>query len=147
VPQVSSQFSQFGVMIRDSLAADSAHVSLFFVADHSRESERPGWRAQLITRASSAATTTIAGTSALLGAPTVTYGRLMEPYWLRLARTGDTFAAAISTDGETWTPVATATVSLKKEILAGLPACSRLAGVTTTVKFDHVSAPGWKTQP
>lgn len=147
VPQVSSQFSQFGVMMRDSLAAASAHASLLFTADHSRETERPGWRVQLLTRSASGAATTVAGTSEPLAAPFVTYGRLMQPYWLRLARTGDTFAAAISSDGKTWTPVASAAVPLKNEIFVGLPACSRLASVTTTVMFDHVSAPGWTTSP
>ncbi len=147
VPQVSSQFSQFGVMLRDSLAADSAHVSLLLASDHSRETERPGWRAQLVTRSSTAATTAVTGMSEPLHAPSVTYGRLLQPIWLRLERIGDTFSASISSDGNTWTPVATTKLSLKKDLLVGLAACSRLTSVTTTVKFDHVSAPGWTTQP
>lgn len=147
VPQVSSQFSQFGVTMRDSLAADSTHASLLFAADHSRETERPEWHAQFLTRTSSASATTVAASSAPLGSPSATYGRLMQPYWLRLKRTGDTVAAAISPDGQDWTPVATAPVRLGRKILVGLAACSRLTSVTTTVQFDHVSAPGWKVPP
>ncbi len=147
VPQVSSQFSQFGVMMCDSLAANAPHAALLFAADHSRETERPRWCVQLLTRSSSGAATALAGRSEPLAAPTVTYGRLMQPYWLRLERAGDTFTATISPDGQTWTPVAVATVALKKEILVGLAACSRLASVSTTVIFDHVSVPARKSPP
>ena len=76
----------------------------------------------------------------------MTWGRLMEPYWLRLTRSGDTFTASVSPDGRNWKQMGTATVSLKKNILVGLAACSRLTNVTTTVMFDNVTAPGWTAQ-
>jgi len=70
----------------------------------------------------------------------------MEPYWLRLARSGDTITASTSPDGRTWTDAGKATVSLKSNILIGLVACSRLTDVTTTAMFDNVTAPGWPAQ-
>ena len=128
-------------MLRESLAPDSACVAALFVPDQSREHERPGWNVQLLARAAAGASA--AATSEKLAAPYVTYGRLMQPYWLRLERRGDTFVADRSADGENWIPVGTTTVRLKKEICIGLAACSRLKTVTTTVVFDRVTLPGW----
>jgi regulation of enolase protein 1 (concanavalin A-like superfamily) len=69
----------------------------------------------------------------------------MEPYWLRLERNGHTFIGSISPDGRSWTKVAEAKVALKNRIYAGLPVCSSLTKVTTTVMFDNVAAPGWNS--
>lgn len=141
VPQVSSQFSQFGLMIRAGLGADSAHVATLLTPEGGGNVEAPGWNVRLVTRATTGAETSIAATSPNLAAPYVTYGRLMEPCWLRLTRTGNTFTAAFSPDGTNWTSVGETTVSLTGHLQIGLCACSRLNGITTTVRFDHVTVP------
>jgi hypothetical protein len=94
--------------------------------------ERPTWQASMVANGEGVA-------SQNLGAPYVTCGRLMMPYWLRLERSGNHFNRSISADGENWTKVAENTVSLPSSLFAGLAASSSLAKLTTTVVFDHVS--------
>jgi hypothetical protein len=145
IPQVPSQFAKMGIMMRESLVADAAHASLLLTPQATRSVELPKWSIRLFTRTSAAGETVDAGGGLKLEPPYATWGRLMEPYWLRLTRTGDTFAAAVSPDGQTWTQVGSADVPLKQDVLVGLVACSRLTKVSTTVMFDNVSAPDWPT--
>jgi regulation of enolase protein 1 (concanavalin A-like superfamily) len=81
--------------------------------------------------------TTVAGASAFTGTATAP----PLPMWLRLTRTGTTFAAAVSGDGTTWTPVADGTIPNFGEApcYAGLVVCSRDQATLTTVVFDEVS--------
>ena len=143
VPQVPSQFAKMGLMMRETFAADSPHASLLITPKTTKDVEMPAWSMRLTSRKSAAAETTDADGGLGLEPPYKIWGRLMEPYWLRLARSGNTITASTSPDGRTWTEAGTATVSLKKDILIGLAACSRLTDVTTTVMFDNVTAPGW----
>lgn len=137
-PTVSSQFSQFGLMIRDSLTSESPHAALLLSADSSQERERPAWHAQLIARAGATPAGAAVAAPPLL-APQIAYGRLVQPCWLRLERRGARLTAAISVDGESWTVVGTTTAALQPVVLVGLTATSRLSSVTTTVTFDHVT--------
>ncbi|MFB3825173.1 MAG: DUF4038 domain-containing protein [Bryobacteraceae bacterium] len=124
VPPFASQSAGFGLMMRETLAADSAHAALRI----SREGAR--WQVQLST-----------GDPAAIPEAYVRYGRFMEPYWLRLSRAGGTFTGAVSPDGQTWTAIGTAAVPLKPRVLAGLIVSSGIPGVRTSVAFDHVAAP------
>ncbi|WP_460501744.1 hypothetical protein, partial [Hymenobacter agri] len=78
-----------------------------------------------------------------LAEPQVTFGRLVGYYWLRLERKGNTISGFTSPDGKQWTPVGSFRASLPQQVLVGLPACSRLTTVSTTVRLDKVSATGW----
>ncbi len=80
---------------------------------------------------------TVAGASAFTGSG----GAPALPLWLRLRRTGTTFAAAVSGDGESWTPIAEGTIPNFGEApyYAGLVVCSRDPATLTTVVFDEVS--------
>ncbi|MGA2060231.1 MAG: alginate lyase family protein [Thermoguttaceae bacterium] len=146
VPQVPSQFAKMGLMMRETLAADSPHASLLITPKTTKDVEQPAWSVRLTFRRSAAAETADADGGLGIEPPYMTWGRLMEPYWLRLARSGDTITASTSPDGRTWTDAGKATVSLKSNILIGLVACSRLTDVTTTAMFDNVTAPGWPAQ-
>jgi hypothetical protein len=139
VPQTSSQFSKFGLMMREASAADAANVALLISPEAGRNVEAPGWQAQLIVRKSAGAASTVRADSEKFSEPTVTFGRLTGNCWLKLERAGDTFTGSISSDGKTWTQVGAATVALKRKLFVGLPVCSRLAGITTTVMFDQVT--------
>lgn len=142
VPQVASQSAKMGVMMRETFAADSAHAALLLMPAPAGAGEQAGWGARLVTRASSGADSWIeAGPN--LPPPYVTYGRLMQPCWLRLVRSGNTFTGSISPDGQTWSQVGSSTIPLKRGILAGLSVCSRLGKVSTAVSFDNVTAPDW----
>lgn len=141
VPQVPSQFAKFGVMMRESLTPESANVSLLVTPDASESQEMPKWSIRLVARASSSAQLHNVDSKQALDAPYVSWGRFVEPYWLRLMRSGNSFTASISPDGKKWTTAATCTVPLKQKIFIGLAACSRLTKISTTVMFDHVSVP------
>ena len=135
-----------GLMMRDTLAADSPHASLLITPKTTRDVELPAWSVRLTSRKFAAAETTDADGGLGLEQPYITWGRLMEPYWLRLTRSGNTITASTSPDGRTWTEAGTATISLKNNTLVGLAACSCLTDVTTTVMFDNVTAPDWQAQ-
>ncbi|WP_205702871.1 alginate lyase family protein [Botryobacter ruber] len=145
VPQVSSQYTQLGLMLRDDLNPQAAQVSLLLVPVHKTQKEEPGWQVQLITRDKAGAEATVHAASLNLPEPTVTHFRLTGPYWLKLERKGRTITGYSSADGENWTAVGTVHTPLKKNLMAGLAAVSGLPTVTTTVQFDHVVAPGWKS--
>lgn len=136
VPQTSSQSSQLGLMYRSEPAADAANVALLLDAD---PTAGRGWNARLTSRPSVGANTVVHQVSPNLAEPIVTNGRLTGFCWLKLVRTGDTFTGSISSDGITWTPAGTAKVPLKQQLSVGLCAASRLARVTTAVKFDTVT--------
>ncbi len=139
VPQTSSQFSKFGLMMRESSAADAPDVSLLIGSEPGGQIEAPGWIARLAGRYSPGANTVVWGNGTNLSDPMVTYGRLTGPCWLKLERHGANFIGEFSSDGTSWVTIGSATVPLKQKLLVGLCACSRLAGVTTTVKFGHVA--------
>lgn len=140
VPQVSSMLSKFGIMMRESTATDAANVALLFTpkAGERGGAERPDWAASLLNRVSGGSEEQVAGAVALAD-PYIVNGRFLEAGWLKLQRSGHTFAAFVSTDGQAWTPVGTTTTSLPDHLLIGLAACSRLSTVSTTVRFDNVS--------
>jgi regulation of enolase protein 1 (concanavalin A-like superfamily) len=75
----------------------------------------------------------------VLGDPYTSYGRLMQPCWLRLARAGDRFAASISPDGQHWTVAGETTASLPRSLFVGMRVSSGISGVSTTATFDHLS--------
>jgi hypothetical protein len=139
VPQTSSQFSKFGLMMREELTGDAAHISLLITPESSGSIEAPGWNAKMIFRKKAGENTSIIGRSRNFTAPVVSNGRLMGYYWLRLIRKGDQFTALTSEDGSNWSEISTALVSLKKKLYVGLPVCSRLGNVSTLIVFDHVS--------
>ncbi len=139
VPQTSSQFSRFGLMLRDGLTADAAQVALLLGSEPKDAIEAPAWNVRLTSRDSVGANTTLHRIGEQLSNPAVTHGRLTGFCWLKLERFGNTFSGSSSLDGKTWTPAGSATVALGKRVFAGLTVCSRLAGITTTVMFDHVT--------
>ncbi len=126
---ISSQRAKLGVMMRETLARDSAHASILLPVASA---------AQWITRATSGATTTVGGSVAI---PANYVSTL--PYWVKLTRSANTFTGWVSTDGSSWTQVGSSVLTLANNIYVGLPACSRLTTVTTTATYDNVSVPGW----
>jgi hypothetical protein len=139
VPQVSSQFTKMGLMMRETLTAGSAQVSLLLGPEPGQQVEAPGWIVRLLARDAAGANATVRGISPNFSEPIVTNGRLTGGCWLKLERSGNTFTGSISSDGQTWTQVGAATNSLQNGLLAGVSVCSRLTKVTTLVLFDNVT--------
>lgn len=143
VPQTPSQIAKMGLTMRDAPAADAANVSLLFTPKSTESVELPQWSIRLTRRATAAGETNGAGERHYLEQPYMMWGRLTEPYWLRLSRSGNTFTASISPDGQKWTQLGSTETPLKHTVFVGLLACSRLTKISTTVMFDNVTAPGW----
>jgi hypothetical protein len=60
------------------------------------------------------------------------------PVWLRLARNDTVVEAALSSDGENWTPIGAATVTFGSGVEAGLAVTSHDTSVRNTARFDRV---------
>ena len=61
------------------------------------------------------------------------------PVWLRLARAGDQFTAAISQDGTGWTTIGAVNVTMPATIRGGLAVNSHDPSTLNTATFDHVA--------
>ena len=108
-----------GVMLRGTLDPSSAQG--FMLASYAK-----GLAFQRRVSAGGVSTSTAGGT-------------FTAPRWLKLERSGDTITASQSADGVSWTVVATDTIAMGSQILAGLAVSSHTNTATATATFDHVS--------
>ena len=108
-----------GVMIRDTLNANSAHG--FMLVSYSK-----GLAFQRRTTAGGISTSS----------PGVLAG---APYWVRLDRIGDTLTASQSSDGANWTVVGTDTIPMAQTVFVGLAVSSHTTTATATATFDNVT--------
>jgi YD repeat-containing protein len=114
-----SSSEQAGVMIRETLNANSTHT---FPAYQSSE-------LNFNYRASTG------GGSSYQGNPSVTL-----PYWLKVVRSSNTFTGYYSTDGVNWTQLGTSqTISMASGVYVGLGVSSDDNSDLATATFDHVS--------
>jgi fibronectin type 3 domain-containing protein len=126
--------SKAGVMIRETTNTDSMHAFVDVTPTTS-----PG--VEFIRRTSTGGATTAANTTGVT-----------TPQWVRLTRTGNSFTAARSPDGASWTTVGSAvTIAMNSNVLVGLAVNSHLDGTLCQAWFDSVSwtpaaaplAPSW----
>ena len=115
----TSRNAKAGIMIRETLAANSRHVLL---------DTEPDDTVEFMSRASTGATTT-----KLLG----TTGA--EPIWLKLVRAGSTITAFTAADGGTWAQVGSTSLALPVTVYAGLAVSSHLTTKMTSATIDHVA--------
>jgi hypothetical protein len=113
-------FAKAGVMIRDTLDADSTNAALLVTPEN-------GVRFQYRTRAGmSTDRTFVEGITA--------------PQWLKLERTvGGLVRAFYSADGVTWTQVGMTVVNMDIPMYVGLAVTSHNVDVTCEAKFSNVS--------
>jgi autotransporter-associated beta strand protein len=73
--------------------------------------------------------------------PTNTTSKLAAsaPRWIKLTRAGHVLTGSISSDGNTWQQVGTATVNMNPEIFIGLAVTSHASAVTCDAVFDNVT--------
>ena len=112
-------WTKAGVMMRASLAADSPHAS-FFVS--------PG-KGLAFQRRTTAGGSTV-HTSGGGGSP---------PAWVGILRKGNVFSAYTSTNGSSWTHLASHTISMGSTIYVGIPVTSHRDGVLATATVTGVS--------
>ena len=119
--EVTSREPKVGVMLRESPGDDARNVALLLTP---KDGVRLSSRSE--TGGESRSSSSVIG-----GAR-----------WVKLARTGDTFAGYVSVDGEIWKAVGSPlTVEMGSDIYAGLAvtAGNRDGSKNHTASFDHVS--------
>ncbi len=109
-----------GVIIRETLNANSAHASMLITS---------GSGAAFIRR------TSTGGTSAITSTTSIT-----APYWVRVQRSGSTFTTSISSNGTSWTTVGSATISMGTSVYIGLGVTSQSDGTLNESTVDNVTA-------
>jgi len=133
-PLLASQQATVGLMLRSEDPNNARMIALAVSAVSI--GERPLWTLSLLSR--EATDTTVRTLNALpLDAPFVTYGRIVHPVWMRLARNNHELRAYLSHDGRIWTDAGTTFVA-KGQILAGCFACSGLGSIAAEVTFEQV---------
>jgi regulation of enolase protein 1 (concanavalin A-like superfamily) len=115
---------KIGLMMRETLTDTSRHVMVLLDTKFDN--------ARLATK------TSTSGTSTWQDGPAITL-----PQWFKLKRVGNTFTGYVSTDDQTWTTVASSSVTMNSNIYVGMAVCSRNTDSLNTTIFDNVTAPGW----
>ena len=134
VARVASQttpayWSRAGVMMRESLAADSPHVTVVVMSRANR--------VHTLQRSTAGGTTTMYSNSVREGAPT----------WLKLERVGSTITSFHSSDGVTWTQLESLSTTMSGTIYVGMAVTSYIEGTLSTATFDNVSVNGGTPPP
>jgi uncharacterized repeat protein (TIGR01451 family) len=114
----TNSYAKSGVMIRQDLTANSPYAMMEILP---RGSSGFQWRV-------TPGTTTLSVASS--GA---------APHWVRLVRSGSTFAASRSADGVNWIPVGTTTVNMTGNVYVGLAVTAHDNTVAGTSVFDSVA--------
>lgn len=116
-------WTKAGVMIRESLNADSKHAFALLsgtqgLAYQRRAAATGGW------------TDHTAG------------GWATAPVWLKVERRGSTVTASYSGDGASWTQIGSDTISMASTVYAGLALSSHTSWAYATAEFSNVSMTG-----
>jgi hypothetical protein len=120
--QNTHEFAKAGIMIRDTLDADSRYASLFITPEN-------GVRFQY--RTDTSANTDRQFTEGITA-----------PYWVKLERTlGGLARAYYSADGTTWDPFDVQSITMNTPMYIGLAVTSHDAALTCEAKFSNVSFP------
>ncbi len=136
VPQLSSQFSSFGISVRESSISNSAQFSLSLNPGSTEQIEAPSWHVRFSGREKSGQSIKTLHTIGGLPETAVTHGRLTGYYWLRLRREGQQLKAWGSADGKEWKNAGTTQLTFTNGWV-GLFAASGMQN-TTVVRIDNV---------
>jgi glucose/arabinose dehydrogenase/regulation of enolase protein 1 (concanavalin A-like superfamily) len=79
--------------------------------------------------------------------PTALAGFSSPNEWLKLQRVGNTFTSWYSTDGQTWTKIGSASVTMNAQVTIGLFVTSHNIGQPSSVAFDNVQVSGPPLNP
>ena len=113
-------WAKAGVMIRESLGANSRHALVVVT---------PGQGISFQRRTSTGGSTSHA-----------THPGLTAPYWVRMVRSGSTFTAYRSADGSSWTTIGSQTILMSANVSIGLAVTSHNDGTVCTTTLENVTA-------
>jgi hypothetical protein len=114
----SNAWARSGVMIRQSLDADSPHVTMAVT---------PGKGVTFTYRDQHGGDT-----------HQKEAGNITAPCYVRLLRTGSTITGSYSQNGAEWTELASRTMAMDSSVLVGLPICSNDDGRVSMAQLDRV---------
>src|SRR4030095_14529964 len=114
-------WTKAGVMMRDSLSASSAQGFMLVAASASKGTP--------FQRRTSDGSTSVTTNGAFVSAP----------YWVKLVRAGSVITAYESSNGTSWTTVASDSFTMGSSILVGLAVSSHVTGTNATATFDNVT--------
>jgi VCBS repeat-containing protein len=117
----TGEWAKAGVMFRDALTADSAHVMAISTPPGANPMQMQ-WRD--VAGGNS-------GNSGDFGA--------FASYWVRLVRSGNSFFSYVSADGVTWALTYSHTTVMPDPVFVGLMVTSNNGGATCTAEFDNVT--------
>ncbi|MEE8307638.1 MAG: discoidin domain-containing protein, partial [Gammaproteobacteria bacterium] len=128
--QQTDDWAKAGVMIRDTLDADSANAIAFIT-----DSGRVGWQYRAVAAGDTVSTRS-------------DQGAVTAPHWVKLTRQGNIITAQHSSDGVTWEDmVETANpqepsfknILMNPNVYVGLALTSHVSGVNCEAKFSDVT--------
>jgi HKD family nuclease len=119
--QEANSWSKAGVMIRETLAANSKHALMLVSAAKGVAMQwRPSTGGSTLNATGSAS------------AP---------PRWVRLVRSGNVITGYESADGTTWTAVGSQTISMTSNVFVGLAVTSHTTAAATVATITNVTSP------
>lgn len=116
----TNPWSKAGVMIRESLAANSRQAMMVLT---------PGNGVSFQRRIATGGLTS-----------STTHAGLAAPYWVKVVRSGSTFSGYSSSDGVTWTLVGSDTLSMATNVYFGLALTSHDNAQLCTATVNNVGA-------
>jgi regulation of enolase protein 1 (concanavalin A-like superfamily) len=116
--QYADKWTKAGVMIRETLAAGSAHAFMLVSPGKGLAFQR-----RPVANGDSVNTPGSLNTA---------------PRWVKLTRTGNVFNAYESGDGANWTLVGTETIPMGSTVYVGLAVTSHTTSTSATATFDNV---------
>jgi len=125
--EYTDYWAKAGVMIRNTLDADSANLIAYVTPDG-----RVGWQGRGFPGTQTDAAYTGPGT-------------VKGPHWLKMTRQGYTVTAQHSSDGENWEDmpfVTSTTIMIDEDIYIGLALTSHNADVSCEAKFSDIQITG-----
>jgi len=125
--QNTNGYAKAGVMIREALTANSKHAMVDITPGHGAEFSRRG---------------STGGSTGVTG-----LGGVAAPYWVKLVRSGNTFSAYVSSDGNSWRSLGSDVITMASSVYIGLVDCSHVNTVLNTAAIDNVSVGIPQTPP
>jgi hypothetical protein len=128
-------YSKAGLMIRESLSPDSAHLMFLVFSDNSPRNNNLGaYEMQFRSVAGGACQAVY---PAVKPPASPEFPAAYPNSWLRLQRRGDRFSAFGSTDGKTWKLYAVQTLALARMVHVGPALTSHNSETTATARFRN----------
>jgi WD40 repeat protein len=133
-PNATNAWAKAGVMIRETLDADSIFAAVFVTGGQGCH-----FQARRITGEEA-----IADSWGENDVDTDEQNAIVAPYWIKLERAGDTFNGYYSADGSTWTKVAWSPqmIPMSQDVYIGLALTGHAPGIQCKAEFLNVTTAG-----